>query len=533
MSLCPNPARRPISFLSTESHGRLVGGTLVLLVAGVLILSTPGVAYGGTYVMRSCNVPGTSPAPGTPWGWIATSSYLFPNEDCASGGGFGLNAGRIPSGGSAAVALSSPDPSITIRRIRLWLVARLGGSGPTMYVLVSSGGHITKDAVEYIFSTPGGESLRSPWTSAPLAPDTTSYLVILACSGGSSEECTPSSATPLDIRGAEATLSEDNLPSGGVTGGSLLMSGSRAGEQTVTFEARDGESGVARVDVILGRTIIGTRTMVCPHDAFAACPMEQVDSLSVDTRKVPDGNYPLTLRVTDAAGNVTAIVNEQGVAVTNRATVMTNSTNAARRREMRVAFVGRSGKARSARYGEKVSMRGRLTSGSGQPIAKTSVEIRQTVIGTRAGKLRARVKTDDDGQFVFVARVNGPSRVFEFLDPEGSGFRAAPARLRLNVGAIGTLRISLRGVQLRYSGQIRGAPTRLRGKRVYMEGRAVGGKWVRFAIKRTTRSGRFTGRYRLRVHRPGVLLQFRLRIPRETGYPYASGISRVVTRRVR
>ena len=108
-----------------------------------------------------------------------------------------------------------------------------------------------------------------------------------------------------------------------------------------------------------------------------------------------------------------------------------------------------------------------------------------------------------------------------------------PRKLRLLVRAASTLGVTLRGVLVTYKGRVTAQPLPRAGKRIYLQGRAKGGVWQRFATRRTDASGRFAGRYRLRVRRPGVKLQFRVEIPRERGYPYVARTGLPTTRTVR
>jgi hypothetical protein len=66
-----------------------------------------------------------------------------------------------------------------------------------------------------------------------------------------------------------------------------------------------------------------------------------------------------------------------------------------------------------------------------------------------------------------------------------------------------------------------------------MEGRSPGSAWTPFKTLRTDKKGRFSGTYRLRVRRPGVVLKIRATVPSESGYGYLSSRSRAVTLRVR
>ena len=59
-----------------------------------------------------------------------------------------------------------------------------------------------------------------------------------------------------------------------------------------------------------------------------------------------------------------------------------------------------------------------------------------------------------------------------------------------------------------------------------MEGRSPGSAWTQFKSLRTDSKGRFSGTYRLRVRRPGVVLKIRAVVPSENGYGYVSSRSR-------
>jgi hypothetical protein len=120
------------------------------------ICACHNVAVAGTYVMRSCNVPGHRSAPAAPWAWLHTGN-TYSNDECASGGGFGVNAGAMQRVTAAGVVLERPREGpqnvITIRRVRLWLVARLTSTGSSLFVAASAGGN-TGTLSDNIFGPP-------------------------------------------------------------------------------------------------------------------------------------------------------------------------------------------------------------------------------------------------------------------------------------------------------------------------------------------------------------------------------------------
>lgn len=501
------------------------------------------VAHAGTYVMRSCNVPGERPAPVGPWNWMYTSAEIYANDECSRGGGFGLNAGTISHGNVAAIHLGipreGPQRAISIRRVRFWMIARLSGNGGNLYVNFSSG---TGSQVMHqdLYGPPGGSTLTTAFVSPVLLADTHIVFVGLACVGGTGGPCEPASPNPLEIRGAEVTLHESTPPVGTVEGGSLLNGGSQSGVRTLNFAAADAESGVAEVAVLLGGAVVATQDARadCAYAALAACPTTRNGSAVVDTRAVKDGDYPLALRVTDAAGNRETITTATTIKVVNGSSgggIPTNGISATQDARLTATFVGRAGATATARYYGTLTIRGRLTGPSNIPIGRAKVEVVETSSNFLKRATKRVVTTRPDGRFTYVIGRRGMSRQIQFnYRPRLDNPSIAATRLmRVRVSAAGTLRLWLRGVQVSYVGRIVSSPIPRGGKQVYLEGREVGGRWTRFAVKRTSRSGRFSGRYRLRVHRPGVRLQFRLRIPRQKGYPYTAGMGKTISRTVR
>jgi len=498
-------------------------------------------AHAGTYVMRSCNVPGHPRAPAAPWRWILADN-TYSDDECARGGGFGVNAGPMQRVTASAVVLEhpaeGPQSVVAFRRVRLWMISRLSSAGSSLFVGASAGGATGTTYSEVLFGPPGGDTLTMAYESPLLAPDTQSYVLLLSCSGNTWDGCVPSNPNPLEVRGAEVTLQEDVAPSGSVDGGTLLDGSPQAGVRTVNYTLRDPVSGVAAVSVALGSTEVGARDFKpeCAYAGFAACPQTQSGSLAIDTRGLPDGKYPLALRVTDAAGNQETILAPGEIHVANgRLAPTPNGQGATADARLTAAFVQRRGAVITVPFGRRVAVRGRLTTLDGRPISNARVEIAEVSVARGAKNVTRAAITGSNGAYRYRSRGRSPSRRLEvrYRPNLGSTNAAASVRLRVNVAAAATLRVSLNGVRLSYEGVLRTRPIPADGKVVYIEGRAIGGAWTWFAVRRASRTGRFSGRYRLRVRRPGVRLQFRVRIPKQAGYPYAAGVGAPVARTVR
>lgn len=528
--------RQWLSAASTAIRAGVVWG-LVLLV---LLCVEPRGAHAGSYVMRSCNVPGKPSTPAAPWRWIHTGA-TYAIDDCARGGGFGINAGPMERATAAAIVLDRPGDgplgAITIRQVKLWLVARLGSSGSSLFVAWSSGGATGTTAAAYPFGPPGASTLTDPYVTPMLASDTASFVLLLSCSGDTNDGCVPSSVTPLEVRGAEVTLHEDVPPVGAIGGGLLLSGDAQSGMRSIDYSVADQESGVAEIAAVLGTTTVAVQDLSgeCPRSDFAACPRTRNGTLSIDTRKVPNGSYPLTLRVTDAAGNRATTLLPTAIQINNQRPQPPNGEGATGDARLTVRFVGRRASSLTVPFNRGTAVRGRLRTASGNAIANARVEVTES--GARGSRraISAAAVTRADGSFTYAVRARGTSRTlkFQYRPNLGGSDVAATKRLRLAVAASSSLRVRLNGIRVIYRGRVISRPLPRAGKRIEVQGRVVGGAWTTFAATRTNHAGRFSGTYRLRVRRPGVHLQFRVRVPVEDGYPYASSTGQPVTRVVR
>jgi hypothetical protein len=251
---------------------------------------------------------------------------------------------------------------------------------------------------------------------------------------------------------------------------------------------------------------------------------------------VPDGIHPLLLRITDAAGNREAIQASAPIEISNGAAseFAPNKAIAVIDAKLTARFVGRTGASTTVSYARSVAIQGRLVSATGRAIGAAPVTASEAVRGSRTGPKERTVITRADGGFTYHTARRGPSRILRFRYHPAAGNADAVSRsLRVNVRAGATFRVTLRGTRVTYSGRLATLPVPANGKLIQVEGRAAGGTWTAFAAERTTASGGFHGRYRLRIRRPGVRLQFRVRIPKQSNYPYVAATGRAVTRTVR
>lgn len=509
--------------------------SLISLLLGALPADS---ARAGTYVMRNCSVPGFAAAPMGPW-QADSWSGLYVADTCRSGDGVGftfVGAHSLLPGYVARLAFfmprTGPQQDISLEKVSLWYAARLQGSGQYASLLSLAGGREAQlNERTVITGPPGGENLT--FGAQFKSGDILTYNLYLTCGWYGSmdvgaEPCVTEHAVPLLVRGMEVTLSEQLAPTVASPGGTLLSGGPQQGIGTVSFVASDPQSGLAKVEVLLGDTVVETQDLTprCLYSDFTVCPAFDDEALEVDTRAVPNGSYDLAVRVTDAAGNAQVVQGGGSVEIAN-------GTLALRRFAIAANFKGSKLSMLTVPYGRRVSLRGRLTQGAqalvGSPVA---VLERLDQRGAREKTTRT-VTTRADGSFSIGLATSRPSRYVRLAYRPAGGAQVVSRKLRLRVAAGARVRASLRGRLVRFSGQVLGRPFPKRGKRIQMEGRSPGSAWTAFKILRTDKQGRFSGTYRLRVRRPGVALKIRALVPSEAGYGYVASRSRAVTLRVR
>ena len=487
--------------------------------------------------MRNCSVPGHPNAPMDPWSTVDNPvlAGVSVQDACATGAGVGFNivAGtQLPGGTEFAFRLAKPDGPrrhIKFEKLVLWYATRLEGSGQPINLWA---GHRLANG-PYVLTLyngpPGSEYLVA---EQRLSPDSQGYQVGISCGPIegviSPAPCVAANAVPLLIRGMEVTLTEDHAPSVLQPSGTLLDGGPQNGTRGLAYAASDAESGLSKIEVLLGDTLVASRDLTprCTYSDFSVCPTAQHETLQVDTRAVPNGSHRLTVRARDAAGNV-------GLAQDGGTIEVANGPAPGGPYELAARFNGTKRATLTVPYGRRVRVSGRLGQAS-RPIAAGSLELLETPDrrGARE-RLQGRIRTRSDGTFSAVLVTTRPSRTVKLAYRPAGALPVFSRPLRLRVRAASRVRASLRGHLLRFRGRVISGPMPKRGKVIVMEGRAPGSAWTAFKTLRTSRSGRFAGTYRLRVRRPGILLKIRGVVPHEPGYGYVSSRSKSVAVRVR
>jgi hypothetical protein len=112
----------------------------------------------------------------------------------------------------------------------------------------------------------------------------------------------------------------------------------------------------------------------------------------------------------------------------------------------------------------------------------------------------------------------------------------AQSEVMVRVPAAGSLKVKrrhlLNGQVARFSGVVHSAPLPAGGKLVELQVR-LSGRWQTFRTRRTDVTGRWSIPYRFRRTTGVQRYRFRLRLPSEAGYPFATGTSQPLAIKVR
>jgi hypothetical protein len=443
--------------------------------------------------------------------------------------------------------------AISIAQARLWMIARLSGSGSPAFTplqAVAADGSIQQSET---WRPPGGESLTTPVVTPSYGVGTHTFKVLLYCSSGTPGDCYLDDKRAAEIRGAEVTLQESVLPSLALTGGTLTSGGPQAGIRSVGYDATDQESGVAKVEILLDDRVVAVRDFSadptrCPHTDWNACHEHSVDEVAVDTRAVADGTYTLGARATDAAGNST-VARQGPVTISNSAPSPGGGSSPASGQPGDSAAGGAPTgvhlthvnskrtfvTSRLVRYGSRATLRGVLRDPAGDPIPNAVVDVllQTERKNSRLRKVTSRT-TDASGRFEY--RTNpGPSRLVRFgygRTSENSSYSFThDVKVKTRAGV--TLHVNrsrLRnGQSVRFHGTIRGNRQR---KVLEVQVRKPGG-WDTIASVRSDSKGRWSWRYRFKRTFEPTEYAFRARVRTESGFPFATGHSRQRHVRVR
>ena len=531
-------------------------------------------AMAGEYRVYSCMTPAGMPAPTD--GWSASrgaSAHSQPLNHCANGGPLiaELNPSHAQPANTGLVTWGwDAPPGATIAAYRIWRSAQLrynGEPGVTSWVFsarnvntATEGYIIDNCAASYGCS---GLGLPSPALSPNnllaenlRAVDIARWYINAACGGTANEWCMPNGVlmAMARVHAAEFTLRDPDGPTIGSTSGRLTTATTHAGTELISFTASDAVSGVYRALLEVDGRIVRASVV---NDNDGRCADAGVDpntpyefmyrepcrknvqyEMALDTRTLSDGTHNVRVLVEDASGNRATVWSSPDFVVRNAADGGSGGPGAGGGSGAAGAgsgatpsvapcvadggitarFTRNDATRLTVKHGQAFGLRGRAP-------ANADIDIFH-VRGSKATPLGS-FRASGAGTFVERARARHGSGTIYLCGP------GIATRLTLRVKAKVSLKVRISNWGLvRYSGRVSTGRIPKGGKIVAVQGKA-GPSWQTFALRRTDSKGRFKGRYRLRVVRPGAKLRFRVRVPSEAGYPFVGVVSKSVTKRVR
>jgi hypothetical protein len=366
----------------------------------------------------------------------------------------------------------------------------------------------------------------------------------------------------IEIARSEIVLSDTSPPDAGPTTGSAADSPSWQGTQLFAFPATDQGSGVyqAILDVdgapAMVRTIndwggrcvdttAGGRVFRYPQPCLTS-----VDALlPVDANALPAGDHDITLRISDAAGNLRTVYSARKTIVAAARRIgpgsdpaergAANGENASDAARLTARWTRTRRSTLTGPFGRRQVIRGRLTDVGRAGIRGARIELVTSIDGRNGPPLdKGGARTRGDGRFTLILPGNASSRtlVLRYRSHVNDTVAIAERTLRLKVRAGVKLavrpHVAGRGRTVKLTGRLIGRPLPRKGKVVELQARSPGERWITFRTVRASRRGRFATRYTFRGGGPALYLM-RARVRAGDDYPYATGASHAAHVRVR
>lgn len=323
-------------------------GVLAVVLAAVAALAGP--ARAGQWMQVSCVNPDGSAAGNEGWSGSASNT------------GYGANNTAVCGPGAPMQAILSSAVAEPVNAYELLQYQPPAGSaliGGTVDVTLSADGsgadasgvaalyepHFAYDGSDVFLQCANGESTCPNGTydyTAPVALPAGrggDFFAAASCGGIAGQSCdaTPNTAngswSETEVHWAHFLLSNGAAPQGAGFGGSALQSAVR-GTGHVVFTASDpGGPGVYSVGAAIDGHLVWAATPntnggacvpvgrdpstgALMFDSQQPCPPTEVVDVPIPTRGLPDGRHELTVSITDAAGNISNVL-DQNITTSN------------------------------------------------------------------------------------------------------------------------------------------------------------------------------------------------------------------------
>jgi hypothetical protein len=559
--------------MSTPRHGhreRHIAAVILLGVVSLLVVASPAAA--NSYHDFLCRIPygphAGRAAPADDVSYEINNDYLYVGNSCENGGALyaAMDGGVTHPYTASAMDTFTAPAGLTIAGFTVWRYEAAGPSQP--YGTAAS-------KLEYIPGPPSVEALcdygcargrqAEPLNSENAVTvdglsDVTKIRWNAACGGGPGGTCPESGSGTLsaqfDVYAADIDLVDNTPPTVSSVGGPLIAGGTLAGQQAVSFNASDGQSGVYGGSLLVdGHTAVSqildsnggacqslnlTRDGQRSFEHAQPCKSAVSGNLTLNTNLLSAGQHSLELIVDDAAGNQTIAYNAT-ITTSGPPAVGANGTingrgpriangNPCAGEALELVVNGRR-RPPIITYGKTVTVRGVLHCGT-VPIRGARVLI-ATVGGPGTAAINTSVQTALDGSFSYKVPA-GPDRQLRFSytaysdDPAPSASATAAILIRPKIKLRIRPRHTSNGHSIYWAGTVTGGPYPRQG--VTLDVEVQEGRSWRIFDQVVARKGRF--RYSYRFHATGepTTYTFRMALPDSGsgGYPYTPGASNAI-----
>jgi hypothetical protein len=554
----------------------MTGVRIVGIVVGVAMLCSSADALAGTYRVTGCRTgwtPDIRNTEGALFGPSAFDQCVEPNYQWLYAS---LGPGPVNGGDYAGWRFDAPPDTSIVSATLTWLglgVPSASNSGASQVGIVASN---SAQPIERFYRFQGSDTFSFPdaqWIRAYVA-----CQAILASAPTCANPVPDSPETAfVGIRRSSVTLLDRSAPEVQQAAGPALSEPVWTGAEPLSYRAEDRGGGLYRIVVeVDGATVVAlpaTSDERCVDQTGARdfayptpCPNRGAGSVQVDAGQLPGGQHVVALYLEDVAGNRTALLAPTRLTILNDYRTVgyyaagryfnprlatprvANGDGATDGAKLTATFVRRIGKGRSrhtverstreVRYSQRPTVRGTLSAPSGEPIRNATIFIGQRPEG-QEWRLDGAVRTNTQGRFVYrppARRSNRHLRAvyFPFSD---SNENVTSSVLKLGVRAGMTLHVNrhrLRnGDRLVFTGRVLG-PVPAAGVAVTLQAK-VGRHYRSFRQLRATsrHKGHIRTVYRFERTTQPARYRFRLKVVRQAGLPFQSGVSPVVSVAVR
>jgi hypothetical protein len=313
--------------------------------------------------------------------------------------------------------------------------------------------------------------------------------------------------------------------------GGLFGTGSRRGLQTVDLSGSDIGGGIRRLLIQVNGEPVAAHTVTCRLIGSTAirlrpCPDRAGASFAAATASAPFHQGANRVSVCAADFAATTAANRTCARRRVRIDNLCPTSNVAGARLQ--AHFANGGRRLTLSRGRQAAVTGRLVSSTGQGVSGASVCVAtrvhmkgavEQVVATpttgRDGRFRAPLPSGASRQVRIAHWPTASSAIERYLD-----LRVRP-RPRLSISPRHPIH---NGNRARFDVSL--PPPAHRGRRVRIQARA-GGRWLNLRSGRTSSRGVYRARYRFHATTDRRTYRFRATVPKQSGYPYESGHSRV------